>query len=127
MQFVLTGFSHDMGFRVFAFEGIGEDRVRTKCTVKADLALVRKYGIQIQELPLLCRGLLDKREQGGELRPLTFTEEEIRACAQDRAAARARAASKRKIPHRPPSEKLGAAWRGCRHTLAAGQPVPANE
>jgi hypothetical protein len=112
MQFVFTGFTHDMGFRVFGFERMGEDRVRTQCTVKADLALVRRYGIQIQELPLLCRGLLDRREEGGELGSCTFTEEEMRVCADERTAARALAASKRKAPHKPAGENVGAAWRG---------------
>jgi len=112
IQFVLTGFTHDLGFRVFAFERMGEDRIRSQCTVKADLALTRRYGIQIQELPLLCRGLLDRREESDETRSLTFTEEEIRAFAQERAAAREKAASKKKPPQRPSGENLGAAWRG---------------
>jgi len=112
MQFVLTGFTHDLGFRVFAFERMGEDRSRTKCTVRADLALVRAYGIQIQELPLLCRGLLDRLEEGSELESLIFTEEEMRVCANERTAARIEAASKRKPPHRPSGENIGAAWRG---------------
>lgn len=114
MQFILNGFTHDMGFRVFAFECIGEDRVRTKCTVRADLALARRYGIQIQELPLLCRGLLDRRDEGDEIQSLTFTEEQIRACADARAAARDAAAIKRKLRHGPSGENLGAAWRGQR-------------
>ena len=92
MQFVLTGFTHDMSFRVFAFDRIGEDRVRTKCTVRADLVLIRRYGIQIQELPLLCRSLLDRGEESGELLSLTFTEQEMCACAAERAAVRAAAA-----------------------------------
>jgi hypothetical protein len=112
MQCVLTGFTHNMGFRVFAFERIGEDRVRTKCTVRADLALARRYGIQVQELPLLCRSLLDRREESDEIRSLTFSEEEMRARASERAAARERAANRRKPPHRPSVENLGAAWRG---------------
>ena len=112
MQFILTGFTHEMGFRVFAFERVGADRVRTECTVRADLALVRGYGIHIQELPLLCRSLLDRREEGVEMTPLTFTEDEMRACSNERAAVRAAAAAKRKPPHRPASENLGAAWRG---------------
>jgi hypothetical protein len=112
MQFVLTAFTHDMGSRVFAFERIGEDRVRTKCTVRADLALVRRYGIQIQELPLLCRSLLDRRDEGHGMPSLTFTEEEMRACANERTAARELAASKRRSPPRPSGENLGAAWRG---------------
>jgi hypothetical protein len=63
MQFVLVGFTQDAGFRVFAFEGIGEDRMRTKFTVRADLALIRGYEIRVQELPLLCRGLLERVTQ----------------------------------------------------------------
>jgi hypothetical protein len=114
MTFVLTGFTQDMGFRVFAFERIGADRVRTPCTVKADLALLRSYGIQVQDLPLLCRGLLDRRDEGGEIGSLTFTEEDMRACANERAAARDKTASKRRPPHRPPGEIQGAVWRGLR-------------
>ena len=64
MQYILTGFTHDMGFRVFAFEGIGEDRVRTEYKVRADLALIHRYGIRVQELPLLCRGILEAAERG---------------------------------------------------------------
>lgn len=111
MQFILTGFTQDMGFRVFAFERMGEDRIRTKCTVRADLALIRRYGIQIQELPLLCRSLLDRRDEGVETHSLTFTEEEMRTCANERAAARAEAANKRRPPRRPSSENSGAAGR----------------
>jgi hypothetical protein len=111
MQFVLTGFTHNTGFRVFTFERIGEDRLRTKCTIRADLALIRRYGIQIQELPLLCRSILDRREEGGEIPSLTFTEEEMRACATQRAAARAEAASKRRPLHKLAGENPGAAWR----------------
>ena len=63
MQFVLAGFTPDTGFRIFKFEGIGDDRSRTEFTVRADLALSRKYGIQMQDLPLLCRGLLDRLDE----------------------------------------------------------------
>jgi len=108
MQFVLTGFTHDTGFRVFAFDRIGEDRVRTKCTVRTDLALVRTYGIHVQELPLLCRGLLDRSDESEEIKSLTFTEEEMRAWAK----ARDEAVTKRKAPHRPSGGHPSAAWRG---------------
>jgi hypothetical protein len=56
MQFTLTGFTQDAGCRVFAYEGVGDDRVRIRFTVRADLALSRKYGIRLQELPLMCVG-----------------------------------------------------------------------
>jgi hypothetical protein len=112
MQFILTGFKQDLAFRVFAFERMGLDRVRTQFIVKADLGLVRRYGIQVQELPLLCRNLLEKRDQAQETRTLIFTEDEMCLHAKDRTAARQAAASKRKPQRKTPGENLGAAWRG---------------
>ena len=75
MQFVLTGFTQDIGFRVFAFQGIAEDRTRTPFTVRTDLALIRTFGIRIQELPLLCLGLLERRDESQQEQTMTFTEE----------------------------------------------------
>jgi hypothetical protein len=114
MQFILTGFTQDREFRVFAFEGIAADRVRTPFTVRADLALSRTYGIRLQELPLMCRGILERREEGeiGEIQnALTFTEEAMRLHASNCVAARALAAQKKKAPRRPANEANGAAWR----------------
>ena len=112
MQFILSGFTQELGFRVFVFERLGEDRVRTRCTVKADLVLVRRYGIRLQELPLMCRGLLERGDEA-ELAPtMTLSEEQMRVCANERAAAKEGAAHKRKAPKRPVVENPGAAWRG---------------
>jgi hypothetical protein len=111
MQFILTGFTQDREFRVFAFEGIAADRVRTPFTVRADLALSRTYGIRLQELPLMCRAILEHREEGEEQSSLTFTEEAMRLHASNAIAARALAAQKKKAPRRPASETTGAAWR----------------
>jgi hypothetical protein len=113
MQFVLSGFTHDLGFRVFEFERVGDDRVRTSCTVRADLALARGFGIQIQELPLLCRSLLDRREVSGETGSAIFTEEDMRTYSTERAAARELAAHKRRPPQRPAVvvEAPGSEWR----------------
>ena len=113
MQFILTGFTQDMAFRVFAFERMGLDRIRTKYAVKADLALIRRYGIQVQELPLLCRNLL-VRNDGAEERDhtLTFTEDDMCLHAKGCAAAKDAAAQRRKPSRRPHSENVGAAWRG---------------
>ena len=112
MQFMLTGFTQDMAFRVFAFERMGSDRVRTKMVVRADLALVRRYGIQVQELPLLCRNLLERSDNSAETQTLTFGEDDMCLHAKDRATAKAAAASKRKPPRRTPSDNVGVAWRG---------------
>lgn len=126
LQFVLTGFSQDLAFRVFAFERMGLDRVRTKYAVKADLALVRRYGIPVQELPLLCRNLLVRSDNGEESEhTLTFTEDDMCMHAKDRATAREIAAQKRRPPRRPASENIGAAWRGHQPIQAAAAGAPA--
>jgi hypothetical protein len=125
MQFILTGFTQDMAFRVFAFERMGVDRIRTKVVVKADLAMTRRYGIPMQELPLLCRNLLEKNESGADTRTLTFTEDDMSLHAKDRASARAVAASKRKPPRRTPSENVGAAWRGHHPIQGTNTPISA--
>ena len=110
MQFVLTGFTQDIGFRVFAFEGIAGDRTRTPFTVRMDLALSRKYGIRIQELPLLCLGLLERRDEGEQAHSMTFPEEGMRLHA-DTCAAERDAAAKRKSMRRVPSNQTGSGWR----------------
>jgi hypothetical protein len=111
MRFILTGFTQDVGFRVFAFERIGEDRTRTACTVRADLALSRRYGIQMQELPLLCRGLLERCGDGEPDGSLTFTEDEMRSYMAGRKAAQDAAAQKRKATRGPAENNAGDAWR----------------
>jgi hypothetical protein len=102
MQNTLVGFTHDEGFRVFSFDRRGEDSIPTRCDVRADLALTRTYGIRVQELPLLCRGLLDRSVETTGVQSLTFAESDMRACADERDAARAVAAKKRK-PRRTPA------------------------
>jgi hypothetical protein len=111
MQYILTGFTHDVGFRVFAFEGIGEDRMRTIFSVRADLALVKKYGIRMQELPLLCRAILEQRDGTDTTRAFTYTEDAM-CLRADASAAEAEKQKQRKPPRRPPSENIGRAWRG---------------
>ena len=100
--FVLTGFSHDVGFRVFSFDRVDDGRATSKYTVKADLTLARKCGVHIQDLPLLCRRFLDKSEQGSPA-SLTLPEEEMKACAmKDTLRQQAKA---RKPWQRPGGEK----------------------
>lgn len=120
MRFIMTGFKQDMEFRVFAFERVSNDRVSTEFTVRADLSLVRKHDIKMQELPLLCRSFLERREAGDEAHSLTFeahsltfSEEEMLVYARDRAVARL-AAQKRRPVRKPSVENHGTAWRSPR-------------
>ena len=111
MQYMLRGFSQDKGFRIFAFEGIADDWTHIPFTVKTDLALTRKYGIRLQELPLLCRAVLEQYHEGKEKRAFAYTEQDMRLYA-DCAAARKEASKRKKPPRRPATENIGTAWRG---------------
>lgn len=112
MQFVLKGFSEAAGFRIFLFDGIDANRKRLEFTVKTDVALSRQYGIRLQELPLLCRALLESQDAGEENRSFTYSEIEMGQHARMQAA-RVEAARNRKPPRRPANpQQLGASWRG---------------
>ena len=100
MQFIMMGFDQAAGVRLYAFQGIA-DGARTDFTVRVELALIPRYGIRIQELPLLCRELLERREEGEERRTLTFTEKEMRGHADRCATVREAAAQKRKTRRAP--------------------------
>lgn len=100
MLFVLKGFIPETGFRVFTFDGIAEDRTRTEFKVRTDLDLIRTYGIRVQELPLLCRGLLERRDEADTSHTLTFSEDEMRLHANSRTAER-EAAEKRRARRAP--------------------------
>ena len=110
MEFVFTGFRQSNNFRHFAFEGVAEDRTRTQFVVGADLMLIRKYQITMQELPLICLRLLEASPDGPNT--ITFTEENMQTYATNRTLAREVLAAKRKPVRRPPTANLGSAWRG---------------
>ena len=99
MQYTLAGFTHNTGFRVFAFEGVADDWVRTVYSVKADLALARKHGIRVQELPLLCRAVLERRSEHDDQRAFIFTEEDM--ALHSNLVSATLQSQKRKAPRRP--------------------------
>jgi hypothetical protein len=110
MLFVLSGFNQEMGFRVFSFDGVAADRSRVPYTVKIDLALAQRYGIRLQELPLLCRGLLDRCHEEDAQQSFTYAEEDM--CRYATAVSvREEAAKNRKPPRRPVTSQAGAGWR----------------
>jgi hypothetical protein len=95
MEYVLTSFHHESNVRKFLFDGIDADRRRTPFTVCVDLGMIRKYEISLQELPLLCRYLLEGQAVDAHIRVLTFTEADMQGHA-DRRAATLRAAEERR-------------------------------
>ena len=62
---------------MFTFERIAEDQTRTRFAVKTDLALTRRYDIRLQELPLLCREILERCDEDEKARTFTYTEAEM--------------------------------------------------
>jgi hypothetical protein len=96
-QFFLTGFSQAAGIRTYAFQG-RIDATRSDYTVEVDLALIPGFGIRIQDLPLLCRELLQQRTQPDEISALVLTEQRMRSHAEKLAIARQEAEHRKKQP-----------------------------
>ena len=109
MDFTLAGFKEGDGVRQFEFDCVAADRSRRKVIVRADVTLARKHDIRVQELPLLCRRLLDSVEEGALPAAITLTEDHMIAIQSA-----ARMAAEKKALHRParrPSPATGQAWR----------------
>jgi hypothetical protein len=102
LQFFLSGFTQTAGIRIYAFQGRVEAR-RIDYTVEVDLALIPGYGIRIQDLPLLCRELLQQRAQPDEISAFVFTEQRMRSHAEELSLAREDA------EHKKQARRLGSA------------------
>ena len=82
-HFVLTEIRTFDNVRRYYFDVVAEDRSRRQVTVGADLDLIRRFRMPLQELPLLCRRLL---EVHAEIETTMFTESDMQHCASDRTA-----------------------------------------
>jgi len=78
LDFILLGFSQQNNMRRFFFErtGAGQGTVREQFTVDADTGLARRYKIAMQDLPLLCRRMLEHAD-GAVSRTLIFGEAQM--------------------------------------------------
>lgn len=109
-QFLLTGFTQAAGIRIYAFEG-RIDAKRIDYTVEVDLALIPGFGIRIQDLPLLCRELLQQRSQPDETSSVVFTEQRMRSHAEKLAVAREEAEHRKKQPRHLAGADADTGWR----------------
>ena len=109
-QFLLTGFTQTAGIRIYAFEG-RIDAERIDCTVEVDLALISGFGIRIQDLPLLCRELLQQGSQPDETSSVVFTEQRMRSHAEKLAVARQEAEHRKKQPRHLARADADTSWR----------------
>ena len=85
MEYVLTGVEQTENVRLYAFAEISNTLQRTPMTVAVDTALLRKYAIPLQELPLLCRHYVQERRGAGSGSHLTYGEPEMIQYATRRA------------------------------------------
>ena len=108
--FLLTGFTQAGGIRTYAFEGRIDAR-RMDYAVKVDLALIPTYGIRIQDLPLLCRELLQQRAEPDEISAVVFTEQRMRSHAEKLAMAREEAEHRKRQPRHLASADAETGWR----------------
>ena len=110
-DFTLIGFSQEGSIRHFAFQCRNDDRSHSDFTVDADTNLIRRYGISLQELPLLCRRLLEETLPVTPGSALTFAEDRMQRHANERQASERIAEEKKRPPRKPNSNNLGEAWR----------------
>ena len=108
MTLIFTGFLQANSVRQFAFDRVADDRSRTQVTVRADLALARKHDILMQDLPLLCRRLLEMTDTEGTASAVVFTEANM---VDVQTMARNAKADKRAARTHTPSPRTGHAWR----------------
>ena len=102
-----SGFRDISGVRQFSFLIIASKESRNTFVVTADLALARKYDIRLQELPLICRRLLDDPAMD-QLGVQALTEVHMAAI---RAAAKPVTVAKKRVHNGPVSPLVGRAWR----------------
>lgn len=101
MDYLLTSYRRANSVRVLVFDEVAADRTRTEFTVSIDIGLIGKYAIGLQELPLLCRQLLEKRANAAVTRTLVFAEADMALLADERAEA-LRQAQQKKFTRRFP-------------------------
>src|SRR5690349_3371923 len=77
MQCIFNGFQQSGTLRSFAFTVVSENVPRIQVAVGVDTAVSRKFGISLQELPLICRETLSSRYVVGANSALTVGEEEL--------------------------------------------------
>lgn len=101
MEYVLTNFRQLLNIRRFHFSGTTESRERLEFIVGVDLTSARKYGIAVQELPLLCRRFLEQRNDSGQPRGVNFTDAQMADYASQRDVEKKLADSKRRGHFKP--------------------------
>lgn len=110
MEFILLGFDQSPSTREFRFEIIKADHCRAPVVVVADLSLAHEHNIKLQDLPLLCRELLQHSEADA-LSAGLITLTKTHMVASSLAARIASEEKKARRVREPVLPKFGRAWR----------------
>ena len=108
VEFVLTGFSQENNIRRYTFQALptGNHKpvpgsTKKEWTVSADLSLMRKHKIPLQELPLLCKRVVEAQAEQTKEEALTFSERDMLGYASNRSAAELAAEVKKRARRMP--------------------------
>jgi len=113
MKLLYLGFRHETnGVRLYSFEEVVSNEIRKAFLVTADIALLTKHHVRIQEVPMMCLRLLEgSAEAQPQLEVVVLTEADMIAHVQAAEAEKA-ASKKRKRSFKPANPvALGMAWR----------------
>jgi hypothetical protein len=104
MKFALTTFRQDGSFRVYSFTEKPRGKEYVTYLVRADVDTARRWGISLQELPLLCCRALEDQVPTGELHTITFTPRDMQQYVAERALQQGNSGRKRyaQSPAGPP-------------------------
>ena len=77
MAYSLIGFSQQNTIRRYLFLRIAADGSRTEFGVNADIQTGRSCHVKLQDLPLMCRRLLEGQGEDVDARALTLTQADM--------------------------------------------------
>ena len=122
MKFSLVSYEQRNGTRNYTFEVMSSTNVRHRVRVTAELSLLLKHSIPLQDMPLLCVRALGalNLEEVAPPEVLPFTETDMLLHNVARQAALELAASKRKASRKPDADRVDGEWRGHRPLGADG-------
>ena len=107
MEALLVGFRENANIRAFVFNCVQPNHSKTQVVVSADVSLARRYKIALQELPLICKRLLESTPGDNVEAAITLTEERMSRILSERLDA----AAKKPTKTSRPAPQAGRAWR----------------
>ena len=126
IRFIFSGFKQDEGFRVFFFEDSGKEHMGSKYSVRADLSLARRLGIPTQDLPLLCRAILERGDSSRGSETILFSEAEMNLHVNHAKSLRRELLLKKKSRFKPPSVISRVGWRSPQSGQVSDRPERAS-